>query len=147
VNEFSQVIDMEVLSEFEGFLDGFDALDSAEEIFRPTTPLAERPRRIAITHPRLGIYIGSSCGTRLWSLNAPDWCPPLAVTFSDEDDARDFVAAGTTENDPDEYGYISVPTSDEEYLEHFAGREELAFAGLEPLFGPVFEIEGLARTQ
>jgi hypothetical protein len=143
---FSQVIDTEALSEFDCFLDELDALDAEREIFKPKLPLELREQRVAIIHPDLGIYISRSDGISLWSLTAPDWWVPLAVTFSDEVNARAFVASWPERSSTGSYRYVRVPVCDEEYCEELAGPEELAYAGLESLFGRVFEIEVTSRA-
>jgi hypothetical protein len=138
----SQIINIEALSELDGFLDEFDGLDAEREIFKPKIPFAQRSQRVVIVHPELGIYVGSYADSDLWSLTGPHWWQPLAVTFSGELSARAFVVA--KQNRPELYRYVWVPACDEENCEEFAGREELTYAGLEPLFGPMFDLEDTA---
>jgi hypothetical protein len=103
----SQVIDIGALSELDGFLGEFDALDANLEIFKPKIPLDQRPQRVAIVHPNFGIYVGSYAGSDLWSLTGPHWWQPLAVTFSGELSARAFVVA--KKHKPELYRYVWVP--------------------------------------
>jgi hypothetical protein len=85
--------------------------------------------RIVLTHPELGIYLGSCMGLGFWTLlDSAD--QPSAVTFANEDEARAHVAAWDENNNPATYGYVAVATDD-----RWASVATLKAAKLDALLG------------
>jgi hypothetical protein len=67
--------------------------------------------RIVIEHREMGIYLGSFLGMGFWSkldLAGQD----QAVTFTNETEAQEFVSSWDENNDPNDYTYRRVNTSE-----------------------------------
>ncbi len=86
--------------------------------------------RIVITHPEMGIYLGSFIGLGFWTMLDPAG-QPSSTTFADEAEARWHVASWDESNDPDLYGYVRVQADPD----GAAGIPALKQAGLAHLLG------------
>ena len=62
---------------------------------------------VVITHPEMGVYLGSWIGLGFWSLLDPVG-QQEAVTFPDETDASAHIASWDNENDPTAYSFVVV---------------------------------------
>ncbi len=62
---------------------------------------------VVITHPQWGIYIGSCMGLGFWTL-MDSVGQDAVVCFNDEQEARGVVTRWEENNNPDEYGYVTV---------------------------------------
>lgn len=64
-------------------------------------------RRVVITHPEWGIYLGSCFGLGFWSkLDCAGQSE--ACTFADEADAEDYVKTWDENNDPSDYTFVAI---------------------------------------
>jgi len=81
-------------------------------------------KRIVIVHNEMGIFVGAAVGFAFWSMLDPGG-QHQAVTFDDEEDARDFVKEWIPPQDPDAYRYVTVESASE-----WATISELDRAGL-----------------
>jgi len=86
--------------------------------------------RVVITHPEMGIYVGSAIGFGFWS-KLDSVGQDSVVTFENEDDARDYVRSWAENNDDSAYGYHQVST----VLKEYAEIPELIAAGLRDELG------------
>lgn len=85
--------------------------------------------RYVITHPDMGIYLGSWLGLGFWSmLDAAG--QTHAVTFSNKDDAISYISTWKNNNDPLKYNLVPV---DEDCL--YVGVDTLSRCGLEHQLG------------
>lgn len=81
-------------------------------------------KKIVITHPEMGIFVGAAMGFAFWSMLDVGG-QYLCVTFEDEEDAREFVGDWVPTQDPDTYNYVEVDSVTE-----WATVAELDKAGL-----------------
>ena len=83
---------------------------------------------VVITHPEMGVYLGSCLGLGFWTLLDPVG-QPLAATFADVDGATTHVASWDDNNDPAAYAFVEVDAG------LFASVTALEAAGLGHLLG------------
>ena len=81
-------------------------------------------KKVVITHPEMGIFVGAAMGFAFWSM-LDTGGQYQVVTFEDEEDAREFVGEWVPAQDPDTYNYVEVDS-----MKEWATVVELDRAGL-----------------
>jgi hypothetical protein len=94
-----------------------------------------------ITHPEMGVYLGSAVGFAFWTLLNPVG-QDMAVTFTSKNQARQCVLSWDTCNNPRDYCFVEVTTAGDGY----ATIAELKAARLGPLLGDM-EIDALRHAK
>lgn len=75
--------------------------------------------RVVIVHAEMGIYLGNFLGLGLFSLlDSGD--QPAAVTFPDEQTAREYIKRWESSNNPDQYRYVPVNANEYAYYDSLA---------------------------
>lgn len=88
-------------------------------------------KEIVLTHPEMGIYVGTAIGLGFWS-NWDAAGQNTAPTFESEQQARNHVRTWDTLNDDTQYSYVEVEIDD---IGHYATIDQLRAAGLSNLLG------------
>lgn len=84
---------------------------------------------VVITHPKMGIYLGSCMGLGIWSMLDPAG-QDAAVTFPSEAAATRVITTWESNGDPAAYRFEPVACAGP-----YAEIPELVAAGLAPLMG------------
>lgn len=86
-------------------------------------------KKIAITHPEMGVYLGCCMGLGFWTL-LDSAAQPAAVVFDSIEQAHEHIETWDEGNDPSAYGFREVAADG-----HYATIPSLIAAGLAPLLG------------
>lgn len=94
-------------------------------------------RRVVITHPEFGTYIGGFLGMGFWT-NLDCAGQTECVTFDSEADAIDYIKTWSENNDPAPYSFVTVDAG------QWANIVALKAAGIDT--GPL-ELEALTSCE
>jgi hypothetical protein len=94
-----------------------------------------------ITHPEMGVYLGSAVGFAFWTRLNPVG-QDRVVTFTTKNQARQHVLSWDTCNNPRNYRFVEVNTA----MDGYATITELKAAGLHTLLGEM-EIDALRHAK